>query len=53
MKKGSVPNKTRDYLEGRADIEKWIEALIGKQANLKKIRALFDEKDKKFRDLSA
>lgn len=53
MKKGSVPDKTADYWEERADIEKWIEALIGQQDNIKKIRALFDGKDKKFRDLSA
>lgn len=53
MKKGSIPDKSADYWEEKEDINKWIAIVIEQQANLKTLRGHFDEKDKKFKDLSA
>ena len=53
MKLGSTPDESADYWEERADIDKWIAVLEQADADIKRIATIYDDKEKKFKQLSA
>lgn len=53
MKLGSTPDESADYWEERADIDKWIAVLEQADANIKRIATIYDDKEKKFKQLFA
>ena len=53
MKKGSTPDESADYWEERKDIDRWIDVLTIQIAEIKKIKAQYEEKEKTFKNLQA